>query len=129
MNNAENLDDLLAIEKQLRIKDEQIEQIQKELNDTKINNENLVENMKKNFNEKSEIFEAKKGQEKSEYENIINKKDEEIKKLENDKKEMGKDIQRMELKIKFANDKLSKYEKIEKEKATQNNKEQQGFIE
>ena len=30
LNNAENLDDLLVIEKQLRIKDEQIEKINKE---------------------------------------------------------------------------------------------------
>ena len=87
LNNAENLDDLLAIERQLRIKDEQIEKIQKELKDLKIKNENLIENVKNNINEKSGIIENKKGKENNEKNEIINKKDEEIKKLEREKKE------------------------------------------
>ena len=113
LNNAENLDDLLIIEKQVRKKDEQIEQIRKELNDTKVNNENLVENMKKNFNEQLTINDNKKAKEKNEFENIINKKDEDIKKLENE-------IKKNEVKIKIANEKIQIYEKIKKEKNTNN---------
>ena len=83
LNNAENLDDLLAIEKQLRIKDEEIEKINKEFKDNKINNDKSLEKMKINFNEKSGNIEANKEKEKSKNENIINKKNNKIKKLEN----------------------------------------------
>ena len=121
LNNAENLDDLLIIEKQVRKKDEQIEQIRKELNDTKVNNENLVENMKKNFNEQLTINDTKKEKEKNEFENIINKKDEDIKKLENE-------IKKNEVKIKIANEKIQIYEKIKKEKNSKSKNKNDDFI-
>ena len=116
LNNAENLDDLLIIEKKIRVKDEEIEKIRKELNDMKINNENLAENLKKNFNEKTELKEVNKAKEKIDYDNVIKIKDEEIKKLENEKKEMAKELKKVEIKIKMSNEKLEKYEKTEKEK-------------